>query len=145
RWGYRGHDIAQWAPWYVARDRGNGGPTTDSAKEALKLLQSYNGIPVSVVPSFGPSNVQQGFMIFSAGFRATRGSWSPLMTWADTLSWVQGSHSFKTGFELRQDGTEGWNDNNMTPQITLGAGGFNSTIDTTSFPQLTGNNATQAR
>jgi hypothetical protein len=145
RWGYRGHDIAQWAPWYVGRERDRGEATTDEGKEAFTLLPQYKGIPMQVVPSFGPGNVTQGFMNFSAGFGSTRGSWSPLVTWADTLSWIHGAHSFKTGFELRQDGTEGWNDNNFTPYATLGAGGFNAPIDTTNFPQLTSNNATQAR
>jgi hypothetical protein len=145
RWGYRGHDIAQWAPWYVGRERDRGEASTEEGKEAFKLLPQYNGIPSQVVPSFGPGNVTEGFMNFSAGFGSTRGSWSPLVTWADSLSWIHGPHSFKTGFELRQDGSEGWNDNNFTPYITLNAGGYNALIDTNSFPALTANNATQAR
>jgi hypothetical protein len=145
RWGYRGHDIAQWAPWYVGRERDRGEASTEAGREAFALLPQYKGVPMQVVPSIGPSNVTQGFMNFSAGFGSTRGSWSPLVTWADTLSWIHGAHSFKTGFELRQDGSEGWNDNNFTPYATLGAGGFNAPIDTTNFPQLTANNATQAR
>src|SRR6185503_5074271 len=138
-------DIEQWAPWYVGRERDRGEATTDQGKEAFTLLPQYKGIPMQIVPSFGPSNVTQGFMNFSAGFGSTRGSWSPLVTMADTLSWIHGAHSFKTGFELRQDGTEGWNDNNFTPYATLGAGGYNAPIDTTNFAQLTSNNATQAR
>ena len=66
RIGYRGHDIAQWAPWYVARQRDVGGPTTSEAKEALELLPQYNGIPMQVVPTIFP----QGFMQFNSGFAA---------------------------------------------------------------------------
>jgi len=141
RWGYRGHDIAQWAPWYVLREKGVGDGKTESAKEAYALLPKYNGIPMQVVPT----SFAQGFMNFSAGFGSTRGSWSPLITWADSLSWIQGKHAYKVGFEFRQDGTEGWNDNNITPLATIGAGNFPSPIDNVSFPTLTTNNATLAR
>ena len=141
RWGYRGHDIAQWAPWYVLREKGDGEGKTDSAKEAFNLLPKYNGIPLQVVPQ----TFSQGFMNFGAGFGSTRGSWSPLKTWADSLSWIQGKHAFKAGFEWRQDGTDGWNDNNFTPMANIGPGGFPSPIDTTTFPNLGTNNSTLAR
>src|SRR6185295_1113075 len=51
RWGYRGHDIAQWAPWYVGREKDESGAETESAKEAFKLLPQYNGIPTQIVPT----------------------------------------------------------------------------------------------
>ncbi|HLH32255.1 MAG TPA: carboxypeptidase-like regulatory domain-containing protein [Terriglobia bacterium] len=143
RIGYRGHDIAQWAPWYVARDRDKGGPTTSEAKEALSLLPQYNGIPMQVVPQiFG-----QGFMQFNSGFAATRGSWSPLLTYGDTISWNKGKHALKFGLEFRRDRSDGWNDNNFTPFATIGAGNFTAPIDNTvaGLNGLTSNNATNAR
>jgi hypothetical protein len=141
RVGYRGHDIAQWAPWYVGRERDIGEASTESGKEAFALLPKYNGIPMQVVPNtFG-----QGFMNFSAGFGSTRGSWSPLTTIADTLSWIQGKHSFKVGLEFRRDRSEGWNDNNFTPLATIGEGNFPAPITTLTIPALTSNNATAAR
>ena len=143
RIGYRGHDIAQWAPWYVARQRDVGGPTTSEAKEALKLLPQYNGIPMQVVPTIFP----QGFMQFNSGFAATRGSWSPLLTYGDTISWNKGKHAFKGGIEFRRDRSDGWNDNNLTPFATIGAGNFTAPIDNTvtGLSGLTSNNGTTAR
>ena len=143
RIGFRGHDIAQWAPWYVARPRDVGGPTTDDAKAALALLPQYNGIPMQVVPQiFG-----QGFMQFNSGFAATRGSWSPLLTYGDTISWNKGKHALKAGLEFRRDSSDGWNDNNITPFATLGAGNFTAPIDNTvtGLSALTSNNGATAR
>ena len=101
---------------------------------------------MQIVPSFGPSNVTQGFMNFSAGFGSTRGSWSPLVTMGGHVKLdSRVALRSRQASNLRQDGTEGWNDNNFTPYATLGAGGYNAPIDTTNFAQLTSNNATQAR
>jgi hypothetical protein len=143
RIGFRGHDIAQWAPWYVARPRDVGGPTTAEAKAALALLPQYGGIPMQVVPQiFG-----QGFMQFNSGFAATRGSWSPLLTYGDTISWNKGKHALKAGLEFRRDASDGWNDNNITPFATLGAGNFTAPIDNTvaGLSTLTSNNGATAR
>src|SRR5688572_23859392 len=89
RVGWRLHDVRQWAPFYVGRDRdiGDGDPI---AQEAFALLPKYNGLPLQVVPQF----FAQGFMNLSGGFGTTRGSWSPLTTFDDTLSLIRGRHAF---------------------------------------------------
>jgi hypothetical protein len=141
RVGYRAHKIQSWAPWYVGRERDTGDVTEESAKEAFALLPKYNGLPLQVVPLL----YGQGFMNFSAGFGSTRGSWSPMLSYGDTLSWIQGKHAFKTGFEFRRDRTEGWNDNNFTPYATIGQGNFPAPITTATVTGLSSNNATAAR
>jgi hypothetical protein len=141
RVGYRAHKIQSWAPWYVGRERDIGEVTEESAQEAFALLPKYNGLPLQVVPQL----YGQGFMNFSAGFGSTRGSWSPLISYGDTLSWIQGKHAFKAGFEFRRDRTEGWNDNNFTPYATIGQGNFPAPITTATVVGLSSNNATAAR
>ena len=138
--GWRLHDVRQWAPFYVGRDRDIGAGDA-IAQEAFALLPQYNGVPLQPVPQFFP----QGFMNLSAGFGTTRGSWSPLTSFSDTLSWVRGRHALKMGFELRRDRTEGWNDNNFTPLATIGAGNNPAPITNVTIPGMTTNNATTAR
>ena len=140
RAGWRLHDVRQWAPFYVGRDR-DVGEGDSIAQEAFALLPKYAGLPLQPVPQFFP----QGFMNLSAGFGTTRGSWSPLTSFSDTLSWVRGRHALKMGFELRLDRTEGWNDNNFTPLATIGAGNNPAPITNVTIPGLTTNNATTAR
>ncbi len=67
------------------------------------------------------------------------------MSYGDTLSWIQGKHAFKAGFEFRRDRTEGWNDNNFTPYATLGAGNLPAPITNVAISGLTSTNATAAR
>ncbi len=141
RAGYRAHKIQSWAPWYVGREGYTGEVTEESAKEAFSLLPKYNGLPLQVVPQF----YGQGYMQWSSGFGSTRGSWSPLLSYGDTLSWIQGRHAFKAGFEFRRDRTDGWNDNNFTPYATIGAGNFTAPITPTNVPGLTNNNSTNVR
>jgi hypothetical protein len=140
RVGWRLHDVRQWAPFYVGRDR-DIGEGDAIAQEAFALLPKYNGLPLQVIPQFFP----QGFMNLSGGFGTTRGSWSPLTTFSDTLNWTRGKHAFRTGAELRRERTEGWNDNNFTPYATIGAGNNPAPITTVTVPTLTNNNATTAR
>jgi hypothetical protein len=143
RIGYRAHKIQSWAPWYVGREGYTGEVTEESAKEAFSLLPKFNGLSAQVVPLF----YGQGYMQFSSGFGSTRGSWSPLLSYGDTVSWIKGKHSFKAGGEFRRDRTDGWNDNNFTPYITIGAGNFTSPITPTTagITGLTNNNSTNAR
>jgi hypothetical protein len=67
------------------------------------------------------------------------------LSYGDTLSWIQGKHAFKAGFEFRRDRTEGWNDNNFTPYATIGAGNVPAPITNVTIPGLTSTAATAAR
>src|SRR5207253_9457414 len=107
-----------------------------SGAEAFKLLPQKNGIPFQVGTAFIGTN---GFMNWTAGFGSTRSSRSPLWQYADNFSWTVGKHAFKMGGEHRRDETNGWNDNNMTPQATPGAA---AGLAVTGINSITGLNAT---
>ncbi len=144
RVGLRRSAIASQAPFWAGRNLdGTGSPTGDGV-EANKLLPRNNGIPFQLSTSFIGSNA---FMNWSAGFGSTRSSQSPLWQYADTLSWTIGKHALKAGGEFRRDRTNGWNDNNMTPQAVFGAPASLSVtgIDTTAAPGASANTLTNAR
>jgi hypothetical protein len=142
RGGLRRSAIASWAPFYVGRNLDGTGEPSGTGAEAFKLLPTNNGIPFQVNASFIGSN---GFMNWSAGFGSTRSSRSPLWQFADTLSWTVGKHAFKMGGEHRRDQTIGWNDNNMTPQVILGASSGLGVTGINSIAGLTQNNITAAQ
>ncbi|MBI2149998.1 MAG: TonB-dependent receptor [Acidobacteria bacterium] len=142
RVGYRVADIDVWAPWYIGRDRDDESTMTDKARETLKIWPTSNAIPYQVVPlAFFPI----GFMQFNANFGTTRGAYSPMLMYGDTLSWTKGRHAFKTGVEFRRDRTDGWNDNNLTPFVQLGEGNTPAPINTITIPGLSATNAARAR
>jgi hypothetical protein len=143
RGGYRSHDVRMWGPAYVGRKDHDNSTIEPKGKEALKLMPTSNGIPLAIVPQL----FTQGFMCFTCqgGFGSTRGSFSPLWQIGDTLSWIRGKHAFKLGFERRVDATRGYNDNNFTPVVTLGAGNVIAPIDSLTIPGLTSVNSTTAR
>jgi hypothetical protein len=57
---------------------------------------------------------------------AGSGQRSPLWTFADTLSYTRGRHSFKWGGEIRLSRSEGYSANSY-PSVTLGSWGANTT------------------
>ena len=141
RLGVRGHKIQSWASWYVGREGYTGGQLDESAKEAYALLPKYSDIPLQVVPQI----YTDGYLQWTSGQGSTRGAYSPLWSYGDTVSWVSGSHAFKSGLEFRRDRTDGWNDTNFTPYATIGAGNFTAPIQPTNVAGLTNNNSTVAR
>ncbi len=142
RGGLRRAAIASQAPFYSGRNLDGTGSPTGSGAEAFKLLPQNNGIPFQPVTLFIGTN---GFMNWNAGFGSTRSSRSPLWQFADTFSWTVGKHAFKVGVEHRRDETNGWNDNNMTPQALFGAGNFAVTGVSGASPGLSGVNLTNAQ
>ena len=141
RVGFRGHDVGSWEPWYVGRDRGDDSTISERGLEAHALLPRSNDIPFNAVPT----TITEGFMKFTASYGSTRGSWSPMLSFSDTFSWIQGTHAFKAGVEHRRDRTEGWNNNNFTPFAQFGAGYHVAPISSLTVPSLTSNNSTLAR
>jgi Carboxypeptidase regulatory-like domain len=144
RFGLRRSAIASEAPFYFGRNIDGTGSPTGSGAEAFKLLPTNNGIPFQVNASTIGSN---GFMNWTAGFGSTRTSKSPLWDYGDNFSLTKGKHALKMGVEFRRDQTTGYNDNNMTPMVTFGAGAlFGVTnISATAIPGLSATNATFAQ
>src|SRR5215831_9448703 len=88
-------------------------------------------------------------LITSVSGAATRGQTSPIWTFSDTLSWTQGKHAFKGGYELRLTSSRGWNGTDNPDWykysvVSVGAPsgvpvtGINSTL----IPGLTGQSVT---
>jgi hypothetical protein len=143
RVGYRVHDVAQWPPYYVGRERFQTdieSAIADEAQPAFDLLHVVNG------KAFLPVLIGMGQVpMQSNSFGSHRGSYSPMLSIGDTVSWTKGRHTFKTGLEMRRDRTDGWNDNNFTPHVEFGAGNAIAPIDTALVPGLTATNAELAR
>jgi hypothetical protein len=111
--------------------------------EARKLHGSANGIPYQV--TFATNGINSFSNI--GGFGRWREGINPMRSIGDDLSWNVGAHSFKTGYEFRRQESNGFNDPNYTPLVTLGAGNNAiSGLDAASgFTGLTTNAATTAR
>jgi hypothetical protein len=91
--------------------------------EARALHGRANGIPYQVafatlIPSF--SNI--------GGFGRWREGINPRYALGDDLSWTMGKHAFKGGYEIRRTESNGFNDPNYDPVVTLGGGGNNAAI-----------------
>jgi hypothetical protein len=82
--------------------------------------------------SFSPGS---GGVAFTNSYYSTQpgtnGNYTPLYSYADTLSWTRGTHAFKFGGEVRISSTNGYNTGILgwhpTPSLRGGAGGFNAT------------------
>ena len=71
---------------------------------------------------------------------------SPLMQFADTLSWTRGSHSFQGGFEATYSSSGQYDAINSRPTANLGVGTVAiSGITTTNFRGLNTNDITTAQ
>jgi hypothetical protein len=118
RIGLRRTAIYSLAPFFVGRKDGdplNPAPIGKEAEEPSALLLRKNGYIIQ--PS---SLLMNGLMNWGAGFGSTRGSISPLWSYADTFSWSVGKHALRMGGEFRRDRSNGWNDNNLTPHVFFG-------------------------
>lgn len=118
-----------WA--YAAANR-----TDADGLEALKFIPSSNGILFRVVPA-----VTQAFTTIG-GFGQWREGLNPQKTISDNLSWSHGQHAFKFGGEFRFSQSNGFNDPDITPRVTIGAGNFPTDMTITG---LSSNNQTLAK
>src|SRR5215475_14439404 len=71
---------------------------------ARKELPTKGGVAFFPTQALFPDHI-----ITSISGAATRGQTSPIWTFSDTLSWTQGKHAFKGGYELRLTSSRGWN------------------------------------
>ncbi len=72
--------------------------------EARAALPTHGGVSFVPQQALVPNNIITGF-----GGPSTRGQASPLFTFSDTVSWTNGKHAFKAGFESRLTSSRGWN------------------------------------
>jgi hypothetical protein len=138
RFGLRRSDSLTQYPW----DH----PGTKDA--VLAFLPNAGAVPFQGVPNTGTGatgiNLRNNIVNQVAG--NTNGNKSPLWTYADSLSWTKGKHSFKGGAELRLSRSWGINSASALPTVTNGAGNVTvAGIETARFPGLIGNNLTLAR
>lgn len=117
-------------------------------------LQGDKGFPVVFGPGSGGVSFQGpvgqtqnpvGFMCTSC---ALNGNYTPLYTYADTLSWTKNKHAFKFGGEIRLSRTKGYNGipEAPLPNVDGGAGGLPANgIATTTLPSFVTSNQNRAR
>jgi hypothetical protein len=160
RWGLRRTSFYGWTPLHL----GCCGADSDTdinerAKEAQATFPTINGYLMNLTsnltfagqinPQTGQAgNTMLGSPIAPHGTGGTRGSMSPLWSFADTLSWTVGKHSLKAGAELIFANSDGWNTGNtdLYPRATLAEGPIPvQGITTASFPGLNTNDITPAR
>jgi hypothetical protein len=88
------------------------------------------------------------------GFGQWREGINPRYAIGDDLSWTVQKHAFKGGYEWRRTESNGFNDPNIDPLVTMGGGSNPAILDGTtanlcgvgcSFTGLTANNATLAK
>jgi hypothetical protein len=72
--------------------------------EARSVLPTKGGVSFWPTQALFPDHI-----ITSVSGAATRGQTSPLWTFSDTLSWTEGKHAFKGGYELRLTSSRGFN------------------------------------
>ena len=87
-------------------------PYDDPATQAdvLAYLPSANGIPIIGAPLTYSSNK------LNPGLNTNVNN-GPLYSYADTLSWSKGKHSYKGGVEFRAVRAEGFNSLNGIPHV----------------------------
>jgi len=141
RLGKRASNNWQWG----SADRGDA-----TGAEARKLHATANGVPYQVAFTTPPGGgLNSGLQSFSniGGFGRWREGINPLKSVGDDLSWTVRKHAFKMGYEWRRNESNGFNDPNYTPLVTLGSppGLAVTGIDGTAFPDMTPNAAAAAR
>src|SRR5437016_5485817 len=120
--------------------------------EARKLHPVANGVPFQVqfaTAAGGSAALPQRLQPFSniGGFGRWREGINPMRSIGDDLSLTAGKHAFKLGYEWRRQESNGFNDPNFTPLVSLGAGSNSQVVglDGNAFSGLTGNASTSAR
>lgn len=108
--------------------------------QSLALEPVANGLAYSTTfaSGIGPFNNIGGFGRWRVGI-------NPRYSLGDDFSWTVRKHAFKMGYEFRRTESNGFNDQNNTPGVTLGAGAFPAAINSASgFTGLSGTDGTLA-
>jgi len=144
RFGYRKNQLVI----YPAFER----PDNEEARKAGQdlLVQGGQGNQIVFAPAAVGGMNPAGYICQSTAYGpgcAQQGNKGPLTTYADTLSWVRGRHSFKWGGEYRSEYTRGWASPTAPIPQAQGGAGNNVTqafANTTNFPAMAATNQTLA-
>ncbi len=118
---------------------GSGDRPDAIGKEYQKYIPVASGFPFQAAPVEWTPFVNHG------GFGRWREGYNPLKQIGDNLSWTRGKHAFKGGVEWRFSESNAFNDPDVSPRVTFGAGANPVTgLDGTSVPGI-GANQTQAQ
>jgi Carboxypeptidase regulatory-like domain len=106
----------------------SGNRNDDIGAEARSFMPVSNGVPYRVVFA-GTANLDQISPFASiGGFGTWREGINPRYSVGDDLSWTVRKHAFKVGYEYRRSQSNGFNDPDYTPRVTIGAGGTNAAV-----------------
>ena len=121
------------------------GDRPDAVGSQVKaLMPTASGVPYRV-------GFASGISPFATigGFGQWREGINPRYSIGDDLSWSLGKHAFKFGYEWRRTESNGFNDPNYDPLVTLGGGSNAAVLDSTvaggGFTGLTATNGTLAK
>src|SRR5215475_13485232 len=107
RWGLKRDSWFGWSPFDVGCCV-RGAQETDiaaSSQEALGTFPELKGKLFYTQPGTVGGTTLGNYAPFDRAGAAPRFNPSPLMQFADTLSWIKGTHSFQAGFELIHSGS----------------------------------------
>src|SRR5437870_1262554 len=151
RFGMKRDSWFGWSPFDVGCCV-RGAAETDiaaSSKEALSTFPELKGKLFYTQPGTVGSATLGNYAPFDRAGASPRFNPSPLMQFADTLSWIKGAHSFQAGFELTHSGSGQNNSGGIATAYAhsiLGIGNIPvPNVTTTNFRGLNSNDVTTAQ
>ncbi|PYS37679.1 MAG: hypothetical protein DMG14_20440, partial [Acidobacteria bacterium] len=151
RWGLKRDSWFGWSPFDVGCCV-RGAQETDiaaSSKEALSTFPQLKGKLFYTQPGSVGGAALGNYAPFDRAGASPRFNPSPLMQFADTLSWIKGAHSFQAGFELTHSGSGQNNSGGIATAYAhsiLGVGNIPvPNVTTTNFRGLNSNDVTTAQ
>jgi hypothetical protein len=150
RWGMKRDSWFGWSPFDVGCCV-RGAKETDIAetsKNALATFPQLKGKLFYTQPGTVGGAALGNYAPFDRAGASPRFNPSPLMQFADTLSWIKSSHSFQAGFELTHSGSGQNNSGGIATAYAhsiLGVGNTPPNITTATSPGLNANDVTTAQ
>jgi hypothetical protein len=150
RWGMKRDSWFGWSPFDVGCCV-RGAEETDiaeSSQEALATFPQLKGKLFYTQPGSVGGNTLGNYAPFDRAGASPRFNPSPLLQFADTLSWIKGSHSFQGGFEFTRSGSGQNNSGGIATAYAhsiLGVGNIPVNIPATSSRGINNNDITTAQ
>ncbi len=151
RWGMKRDSWFGWSPFDVGCCV-RGAKETDIAqtsKDALGTFPQLKGKLFYTQPGTVGGSTLGNYAPFDRAGASPRFNPSPLMQFADTLSWIKGTHSFQAGFELTHSGSGQNNSGGIATAYAHSILGVGNTpvpnITTTNFRGVNANDITTAQ